>query len=207
MAHNSCNLKLRTQTFTPIFFHNLSKYDAHHLLKYIEIRSEEKLKVIPCNSETYISFSFFVPVGKTKDDKLLYEEFRFLDSFCFLSGSLDTLATTRETKDYIQLSKRFPKHVDILQNKGVFPYSFLDGFEKLSEKSLPHYGDQWINSLSKLLVKLMLLRRMFSMLLKFGICLAAKTSETISCCISKLMSFFWLTYLKNTADCLIRYID
>ena len=44
VAHNSCNLKLRTQTCTPIFFHNLSKYDAHHLLKYIEIRSEEKLQ-------------------------------------------------------------------------------------------------------------------------------------------------------------------
>ena len=37
-------------TFTPIFFHNLSKYDAHHLLKYIEIQSEEKMTVIPCNS-------------------------------------------------------------------------------------------------------------------------------------------------------------
>ena len=147
VAHNSCNLKLRTQTFTPIFFHNLSKYDAHHLLKYIEIQSEEQLTVIPCNSETYISFSFFVPVGKSKDDKLLYEEFRFLDSYRFLSGSLDTLVTTLETKDYCQLSKHFQKNCDILQKKGVFPYSFLDSFEKLYEKLLPQYGDQWINSL------------------------------------------------------------
>ena len=148
VKHNSCNLKLRTQTFTPIFFHNLSKYDAHHLLKYIEIQSEEKLTVIPCNSETYISFSLFVPVSKSKDDKLLYEEFRFLDSYLFLSGSLDTLATTLETKDYCQLSKHFQKNCDILQKKGVFPCSFLDSFEKLSEKSLPQYGDQWTNSLS-----------------------------------------------------------
>ena len=148
VAHNSCNLKLRTQTFTPIFFHNLSKYDAHHLLKYIEIQSEEKMTVIPCNSETYISYSFFVPVGKSKDDKLLYEEFRFLDSFRFLSGSLETLATTLETKDYIQLCKHFPKHAEILQKKGVFPYSYLDSFEKLFEESLHYYGDQWINSLS-----------------------------------------------------------
>ena len=148
VAHNSCNLKLRTQTYTPIFFHNLSKYDAHHLLKYIIIQSEENLTVIPCNSETYISFSFFVPVGKSKDDKLLYEEFRFLNSFRFLSESLETLATTLKTKDYIQLSKHFPKHVEILQKKGVFPYSCLDSFEELTEKLLPHYGDQWINSLS-----------------------------------------------------------
>ena len=124
VAHNSCNLKLRTHTFTPIFFHNLSKYDAHHLLKYIAIHSEEKLTVIPCNSETYISFSFFVPVGRTKDDKLLYEKFCSLTAFVFLSGSLETLATTLETKDYIQLSKHFPKNVELLQKKGVFPYLF-----------------------------------------------------------------------------------
>ena len=139
VAHNSCNLKLRTQTFTPIFFHNLSKYDAHHLLNYIEIQSEEKLTVIPCNSETYISFSFFVPVGKSKNDKLLYEEFCFLDSYRFLSGGLDTLVTTLETKDYCQLSKHFQINCDTLQRKGVFPYSFLDSFEKVSEKSLPQY--------------------------------------------------------------------
>ena len=128
MAHNSCNLKLRTQTFTPISLHNQRKYDAHHLLKYIEIQLEEKLTVIPCNIETYISISFFVPVGKSKDDKLLYEEFRFLDSYRFLSGSLDTQVTTLETKDYCQLSKHFQKKCDILQKKGVFPYSFLDSF-------------------------------------------------------------------------------
>ena len=148
VVHNSCNLKLRTQTFTPIFFHTLSKYDAHHLLKKIEIQSEEKLTVMPCNSETYISFSFFVPVGRTEVDKLLYEVFRFLDSFRCLSGSLVALATTLETKHYIQLSKHFPKHVEISQKNGVLPYSFLDSFEKVYEESLPHYGDQWINSLS-----------------------------------------------------------
>ena len=84
-----------------LFFHNLSKFDAHHLLKYIEIQSEEKLTVIPCNSETYISFSFFVPVGKSKDDKLLYETFRFLDSYRFISGSLETLVTTLEKRTIV----------------------------------------------------------------------------------------------------------
>ena len=106
------------------------------------------MTVVPCNSETYIPFSFFVPVGTTKDDKLFYEEFRFLYSFRFLSESLATLATTLETKDFIQLYKHFQKHVETLQKKGVFPYSYIDSFEKLCECSLPHYDDQWINSLS-----------------------------------------------------------
>ena len=30
VAHNSCDLKVRTQSFTPILFHNLSRYDSHH---------------------------------------------------------------------------------------------------------------------------------------------------------------------------------
>ena len=40
-----------------------------------------------------------------------------------------------------------PKHVETLQEKRVFPYSYLDSFEKLSENWSPHNGDQWINSL------------------------------------------------------------
>ena len=165
-----------------LFFHKLSKYDAHHLLKCNEIRSEQKMTVIPCNSETYISF--FVPVGKTKVDKLLYEDFCFLDRFRLISGSLDTLVKTLETKDYCHLSKHFPKYVDILQKKGVFPYWFLNSFEKLSEKSLLHYGGLWINSL---LARLMFPRRMLSMLTKFGTCLDAKVLLINSCCISILM--------------------
>ena len=35
-----------------------------------------------------------------------------------------------------------------MQKKGVFPYYFLDSFEKLTENSLPEFGGQWINSLS-----------------------------------------------------------
>ena len=84
-------------------------------------------------------------MGKSKDHKLLYEKFRFLDSFRFLSGSLDTLV---KTKDYFSLSEQFSKPVDIMQWRSFFPYSFLDSFEKLTERSLPHCCGQWINSLS-----------------------------------------------------------
>ena len=53
--------------------------------------------------------------------------------------------------DCIQLINFFPQLVDILQRIGVFPInvsSFRDNFEKLTEKSLPHDGDQWIGSLT-----------------------------------------------------------
>ena len=89
VEHNSCNLKLLKQAFTPVFFHNLNKYAAHHLMKYLEIHSKVKLTVIFCNSETYTSFSFFVPVDRTKDDKLLYmKNFVSLIAFVFYLGVL-----------------------------------------------------------------------------------------------------------------------
>ena len=97
------------------------------------------MTVIPCSSETYISFSFLVPVSKSKVDKLLYEDFCFFDRYCFLSGGLDSLVTTLKTKDYVQLFHHFPKHVEILKKKGVFPYTFHDKFEKLTEKLLPEF--------------------------------------------------------------------
>ena len=199
VAHNSCNLKLPMQTFTPIVSQCLSKYYSYHILKCIQIRSEEKMTVIPCNSETCISFSFFVPVGKTKDDVLLCEseEFHFLEGFRFLLGSLDILVTTLETMDYIQLYEHFPKHFDILQRKGVFPYSSLDSFEKsLNSRCLIMV----ISGYFHCLVQLMCLRKMFSMLAIFAICLNARIFLVISSCISKLMTFFWLTFLKNTGD-------
>ena len=141
---------------------------------------------------------FFVPVGRTKDDKLLYEEFCFFDSYSFLSGSLDTLVTTLETKEYRQLSKHFPRHVDILQKKGVFSYSFLDSFEKLSEKSLPPYGNQWINSLSGQID-----------VSEENVQHANKVWNMFGC---KNFGDYLMLYLKADVllldgDCLIRYMD
>ena len=43
---NSCDLKLRTESFTPIFFHNLSRYDSHHLISNLEF--ERKREVNSC---------------------------------------------------------------------------------------------------------------------------------------------------------------
>ena len=41
MAHNESNLKHRTQSFTPVLFNNLSKYDSHHLIRYLSLLPDE----------------------------------------------------------------------------------------------------------------------------------------------------------------------
>jgi len=58
-AHNDCNLRYRVPRFIPVFFHNLSMYDAHLFIKkltYIN-NSEGNIKCLAKNQENYISFS------------------------------------------------------------------------------------------------------------------------------------------------------
>ena len=64
VAHNSCNLKIRTQSFSPILFYNLSGYDSHHLIENLNLEEKVKLTVLPCTDENYLSFSLHVPVGE-----------------------------------------------------------------------------------------------------------------------------------------------
>ena len=67
VAQNACNLKVRTQSFTPILFPNLSRYDSHHLIENLNL----KLTVVPCTDENYLSFSLHVPLGEYMTKKEL----------------------------------------------------------------------------------------------------------------------------------------
>ena len=75
-------------------FHNLSGYDAHLFIRELGAHTSD-MEVIAKNKEDYISFSIKVPVVKYVDkngdekDKLI--ELRFIDSFKFMSSSLDSL--------------------------------------------------------------------------------------------------------------------
>ena len=62
VAHSKCNLRAKTTRFSTIFLHNLSRYDAHHIIKYLKFNNGEKLSAIAKNDETYVSFSLDVPM-------------------------------------------------------------------------------------------------------------------------------------------------
>ena len=63
VAHSKCNLRTRTTNFLPVFLHNLSRYDAHHILKHLKLKVGEELSAVAKTDETYISFSINIPVG------------------------------------------------------------------------------------------------------------------------------------------------
>ena len=77
-----------------------------------------KINVIPNGSEKYMSFS-------------INNELSFIDSFQFLSSSLDSLA--KDDSKY--LSQELDNNVlDLVEQKGFYPYEYMSDFEKCKEK-------------------------------------------------------------------------
>ena len=127
-AHAYCNLKLQVKpnvTQIPVFFHNLENYDAHLIMQAIsEYKDKKEIFVIPKNSEKYISFS----VGNLV----------FKDSLNFLLSSLDRLVKACPPEAFDLLKDQFKdKPADLLLKKGVYPYEYMDDFDKFKETSLP----------------------------------------------------------------------
>ena len=69
---------------------------------------------------------------------MLDNHLTFIDSFQFMSSSLDKLASNLPKDDPIYTSKAFKgKRLDLLSKKGVYPYDFMDSFEKFNNRELP----------------------------------------------------------------------
>ena len=143
-AHKNCNLKYRVPKFFPVLFHNLSGYDSHLFIKKLKSAEDngEKLKVIPCNEEKYISFSKEVIVdtftNKEGKEVVVKRELRFLDSFRFMASSLDALSKNLTDEQCCEMAKHYSgEKFQLLRKKGVYPYEYMDSIERLSESKLP----------------------------------------------------------------------
>ena len=69
---------------------------------------------------------------------MLCNHLTFIDSFQFMSSSLDKLVSNLPKDDLIYTSKAFKgKRLDLMSQKGVYPYDYMDSFEKFNEKNYP----------------------------------------------------------------------
>ena len=129
-AHSLCNLRYRIPSYIPVVFHNLLGYDAHLFIKELGKNSRD-MEVTAKNKEHYISFSVDVAVDKYVDkegnekEKLI--ELRFIDSFKFMSSSLDSL-----NKNLVSGSKQLfgfndysELQYDLLTRKGIYLYEYV----------------------------------------------------------------------------------
>ena len=169
-AHSKCNQTLRIDPYhtpIPVFFHNLKNYDAHHLISAIG-RTEKKVTI--CTDKDGKPIMHKDREGKATDrpvtvtdggisgicqnmEKLIsfsWGQFRFVDSFAFLSSSLNRLVTNTPKEDLRVARKPYyypwarrqirqlgEKKFDLVTRKGVYPYEYMDSMERFDETELP----------------------------------------------------------------------
>ena len=146
-AHSICNLNFCNRYFKiPVFFHNMKNYDGHLIIQNAEkLSNKKKIDVIAQNSEKFINIGF---------DSLSVK-----DSFSFITASLDKLVsmTKYDNTDEKERSKwglrdnwqsnfrysskndiiKTEKRLDLLTEKGVYPYDYMNAFDKFNDEQLP----------------------------------------------------------------------
>ena len=140
-AHQECNLKLRLnpeEIKIPVIFHNLRGYDSHFIMQeigaivkdhtYKNKKGEDKqmnINAIPNNMEKYMAF-------------MLGNHLTFIDSFQFMSSSLKKLVSNLPRESLKYTSQIFKgKKLNLVARKGVYPYDYMDSFDKFNEKLPP----------------------------------------------------------------------
>ena len=168
-AHSDCKFLLQIRPYhtpIPVFFHNLKNYDSHHLISAIGRIEEKKTAVTDKNGKPIMykdSESKDKPRTVTDGgisaivqnmEKLIsfsWGQFRFVDSYAFLSSSLDKLVKNTPKKDlritrqqypnrcYLSQSRRLLNDImfHLVTQKGVYPYEYMDSLDRFDEKELP----------------------------------------------------------------------
>ena len=139
-AHQDCNLQLKidaNKLKIPVIFHNLKNYDSHFIIQNIgklvknhTFKNEKgeiiqmKINLIPNNMEKYMSF-------------MIGNNLLFIDSFQFMNSSLDKLVSNLPKESFKYTSELYKdKQFDLMCKKGVYPYDYMDSFEKF-DTTLP----------------------------------------------------------------------
>ena len=150
-AHRSCNLRYREQRVVNCYFHNLSNYDAHFIVRELAVDSGD-VDVLPNTEEKYISFSKRFLFDRAADPATTAGrgkrqqgfKVRFLDTYRFLTSSLASLASALPPAQLTETRKRFPDdHLfNLVRRKGVFPYNFVTSHAVLEDTTeLPAQRD------------------------------------------------------------------
>ena len=99
--------------------------------------------VIAKNVEDYISFSIKVEVDKYVDkegnERPREIELRFIDSFKFMSSSLDLLVNNlaKGGHKFWGFKEYSDKQHELLIRKGIHPYKYMDSWNRFNETRLP----------------------------------------------------------------------
>ena len=105
-------------------FHNLKGYDSHLIFHELN-KFDVKIDVIPNGLEKQIAFT-------------LNKNLVFIDSMQFISSSLEKLVKNLLDDDFKYLTEEFgSKKLELLKQKGAYPYEYMDSFKRFNEEKLP----------------------------------------------------------------------
>ena len=120
----NCNINLKLTKKVSVKFHNLRGYDGHLLIQEID-EFDVEISVIPNGLEKYMAFT-------------INKNLIFIDSMQFINSSLNVLVRNLSDNDFKHLSQDFRGDLlKLVKQKGVYPYEYMDNFEKFFEKQLP----------------------------------------------------------------------
>ena len=146
-AHEKCNWIRRTIIFTPVICHNIANYDLHYVcLALRDIEPSTTVSVIPSRDGKYKSITFGVLIrtvtGSDGKVRKIYEYLRFIDSFKFLTTSLEKLvanlpASVSAIFDSLFDSDQSVDALNLIKEKGIYTYSYMTDLSKFAETELP----------------------------------------------------------------------
>jgi len=130
-CHQKCNINFNYKNYEiPTFFHNLKGFDGHLIIQGLKNMNFGKVDIIAQNFEKYMTISF--------------GNFKMLDSFAFLASSLDNLSSNllkdgkKEFVHTLNNNKELSDDkIDLLLQKGVYPYEYMNSNERFDEEQLP----------------------------------------------------------------------
>ena len=106
-----------------VIFHNLRGYDIHSIFNELN-KFDVKNDVIPNGLEKYMAF-------------FLNKNLVFIDSMQSMSSSLNKLVKNLPDDDFKYLTEEFGfKHLELLKQKGAYPYEYMDSFKRFNEEKL-----------------------------------------------------------------------
>ena len=141
-CHSLCNLQYKVPSYLLVVFHNFTGYDAHMFIKELA-KSGSLIGIIAKSKGDYISFSVSVEVDKYIDkngeERSKEVDLRFIDSFKFVSSSLDSLVNNlaRGNNGFFGFEDYNESQYKLLIRKGTYPYGYMDDWDKFAETALP----------------------------------------------------------------------
>ena len=123
-AHRNCNVNFQLTEKVPVIFRNLRGYDSHLTFNELD-KFDVRINAIPNGLEKYMTI-------------FLNKKLVFIDSMQFMNSSLDKFAKYLSDKDFKYLVEEFgSKNLELLKQKGTYPYEFMNSFERFNEEKLP----------------------------------------------------------------------